>query len=200
MNHQPPCLFLPELHTFPLWRGAHPAAPTAAGDSQGCVQGSRLFPRHCCLAHSQLVFCKIHIAGTIHITPQSPSHSRTDTCSDHLKTPPHHRVWEAWKSEGSCYRTGLAFIQSLHREQVCSGSEGVTHGGYKNQVTWSRVQHTRSVPTFNRTVNEMTWTRTLSQDPSQETAHRDSPQVHQMPETASGNISQHLHFAHSPSI
>lgn len=51
----------------------------------------------------------------------------------------HHHVAE---SEGICYRTGLAFIQSLHREQACRGSEGVTHGGYKNQVTWSHPQHT----------------------------------------------------------
>lgn len=88
MNNHPPRLFLPGHPMFLLWHRAHPTAATAAEDSQGCVQGSRWFPQHCCLAHSWLVFCKIHAAGTIQIIPQSPSYSKTDTCSDHLKTPP----------------------------------------------------------------------------------------------------------------
>lgn len=83
----------------------------------------------------------------------------------------HHHVAE---SEGICYRTGLAFIQSLHREQACRGSEGVTHGGYKSQVTWSHATACMICTTFSRTVNKMTWSRTLSQDLSQVTAHGDS--------------------------
>lgn len=135
MNNHPPCLFLLGHPMFLLWHRAHPTAPTAAGDSQGCVQGSRWFPRRCCLAHSWLVFCKIHAAGTIHTIPQSPSYSKTDTCSEHLKTPP------CLSQKEAATTTGLAFIQSLDREQACRGSEGVTHGGYKTQVTWSHLQH-----------------------------------------------------------